>query len=47
MERITSFFSRSTVKKLITSEEVSKDLSREAVPEAGFIPDSACVREHR
>lgn len=47
MEGITSFFSVSTVKKLITSEEVSEELTKETVPEAGFVPDSARVREHR
>jgi hypothetical protein len=31
MERIMSFFSRSTVTKLITSEEVSEKLTRETV----------------
>lgn len=47
MEIITSFFTRSAVKKLITSEEVSEELTRETVSEAGFVPDSARVGMHR
>jgi hypothetical protein len=45
MKIITGFFSPYTVKKLKTSVEVSKGLTKGSVSETGFVPDCALVQE--